>query len=144
MGAVGQFCDMTADTDRDLAVFTATVPTRAEQLAPLRHRIRRWLTRCRVPAAVRGDVVLAAHEAVSDAIDQPRSGDPTTVTLHWDEEVVVLTAIDHFTWTARAAAVDGPGERRLRVITRVAARVDLDVDADRGTLTAYFQVPGRP
>ncbi|RLK58129.1 ATP-binding protein [Actinokineospora cianjurensis] len=128
-------------THQDLAVFSTTVPARAEQLAPLRGRIRGWLAGLRVPTAVRQDVVLAAHEAISDAIDQPRDDRDATVTLHWDRDVVVLTAVDHFTWTARAQHGEHPGERRLRVISRVAERVDLDIDADRGTLTAYFSVP---
>ncbi|MCP2272754.1 Histidine kinase-like ATPase domain-containing protein [Actinokineospora diospyrosa] len=132
----GQSWDMT--THQDLAVFSTTVPARAEHLAPLRRRVRRWLAHCRVPAPVRQDVVLAAHEALSDAIDQPGAGERTTVTLHCDRDGVVLTAVDHFTWTARAHRGDDPGERRLRVIARVAERVDLDVGADGGTLTAYF------
>ncbi|GLW79183.1 ATP-binding protein [Actinokineospora globicatena] len=128
-------------THQDLAVFSTTVPARAEHLAPLRRRVWGWLDGLRVPTPVRQDVVLAAHEALSDAIDQPREGRDTTVSLLWDREVVVLTAVDHFTWTARAQHGDQPGERRLRAIARIAERVDLDVDDEQGTLTAYFAVP---
>ncbi|PPK67066.1 ATP-binding protein [Actinokineospora auranticolor] len=122
------------------AVFSTTVPARAEQLAPLRRTLRGWLTSRRVPRPVRHDVVLAAHEAVSDAIDQGGADRGTTVTLHLDHEVLVLTAVDHFTWTATAHPTQA--DRGLRVISRVAERVDLSVDDDRGSLTAYFAVRG--
>ncbi|GLZ37045.1 ATP-binding protein [Actinokineospora sp. NBRC 105648] len=130
-------------TDNDVAVFATTVPGRVEHLATLRGQLQRWLDSRRVPEPLREDVVLAAHEAVSDAIHQQGAEkEDTTVTLHWDEAGVVMTAIDHYTWTAGTSGSGDDRDHRLRLIARVAERVDLTVEEDHGTLTAYFTTDG--
>ncbi|GLZ36663.1 hypothetical protein Acsp05_02880 [Actinokineospora sp. NBRC 105648] len=125
------------------AVFTATVPVRVEQLALIRARVRGWMADCKITHRTRHDVVWAASEALSSAIDHLRSrrgggSAEATVTLHVDSEVLVLTARDHFAWTDPGrdpGMVDG-----LRVMREVADRMSLttDPDTDVSTLVAVF------
>ncbi|WP_253837976.1 ATP-binding protein [Actinokineospora globicatena] len=123
------------------AVFTARVPVRVEQLASIRARVRGWMADCAITHHARHDVVWAASEALSSAIDHLRgrpgsTGSEATLTLHVDPDVVVLTATDHFAWTDPGpAAVDG-----LRVIGEVTDRVTLTTDPDTrvSTLVAVF------
>ncbi|WP_018680445.1 ATP-binding protein [Actinokineospora enzanensis] len=123
------------------AVFSTTAPAHPDHLATLRHTLSRWLQARRIPRPLSADVVLAAHEAITDAINHPRHPHtPTTISLFLDADTLVLTADDHFSWTAPATDAPSARDARLRLISRVAERVDLSVDADRGSLTAYFPV----
>ncbi|WP_285498941.1 hypothetical protein [Actinokineospora sp. NBRC 105648] len=122
------------------AVFTATVPVRVEQLAMIRARVRGWAD-CKIGHHARHDVVWAASEALSSAVDHLRArrgggSAEATVTLHVDSEVLVLTARDHLAWTDDGrvpGSVDG-----LRVMREITDRMSLttDPDTDVSTLVA--------
>ncbi|GLZ43664.1 hypothetical protein Acsp05_72880 [Actinokineospora sp. NBRC 105648] len=125
------------------AVFTATVPVRVEQLALMRVRVRGWVADSKITDHARHDVVWAASEAVSSAIDHLRARRgggvaEATVTLHVDAEVLVLTARDHFAWTDPGR---DPGSiDSLMVMREMTDRMSLttDPDTDVSTLIAVF------
>ena len=125
-------------------VWAITVPAEAVQLPFARHALNRWLASQEVPSPVRDDAVWAADEAMTNAIvhGYRHSGRTTLVGLvglsvHMDDEAVVVTVVDHGHWQmpAEGAIIAGRG---MTVVRALANHVHLSVDDDRTTFTACF------
>ncbi|SDD76685.1 ATP-binding protein [Actinokineospora iranica] len=125
-------------------VWAVTVPAEAAQLPFARHALDRWLAAQQVPSPTRGDVVWAADEAMTNAIVHGyRHRGRTTLagliglSVHMDDEVVVVTVVDHGSWRMpeEGAIVAGRG---MTVVRALADHVHLSVDDDRTTFTACF------
>ena len=118
--------------EQDMALYTLKVPRRVPWLGPTRARVRRLLRACAVSPHVLDGVVWVLDAALSSAIDHlarhPRddNGGLAEVCLHIDEEVVVLTAVDHFTWSLDSISGEGAQADQWR---HLAGYADVDVFA---------------
>jgi anti-sigma regulatory factor (Ser/Thr protein kinase) len=101
--------------DDDVAVLTyrqppaqlrLNVPAEPACLAGMRRSLRNWLAASGVPSAVADQVVLAASEACSNAIEHAYAGDPTEqvrVTAQICGPCLELVVADSSTWKPSAA-----------------------------------------
>ncbi|HEX8761044.1 MAG TPA: SpoIIE family protein phosphatase [Pseudonocardiaceae bacterium] len=112
---------------------TATVPARLEQLAPLRRTLRQWLTATAVDQHTAQELVLAAGEAVTNAVEHAYlDSEPGSVelTVSRDAEELHLEVRDHGRW--RTIPAPGPRGRGLKMMDKLTDAVTVDID-DHGT-----------
>ncbi|WP_026423287.1 ATP-binding protein [Actinokineospora inagensis] len=127
------------DTPPPLSV---RVPAKPDHLAVLRGELRAWLTAAAVSTARGGDIILAADEALANAIEHGYAGtDVGEVHLRAtaDEHTVTVTVTDHGTWkppTGQPGLTNGWG---LPLITALAEHVSLDHADGATTLLARFR-----
>jgi anti-sigma regulatory factor (Ser/Thr protein kinase) len=112
---------------------TVTVPARLEQLARLRRTLRQWLTATAVDQDTAYELVLAAGEAVTNAVehaylDSEPGNVELTVSRHAEE--LQLEVRDHGRW--RTIPAPGPRGRGLKMMEKLTDAVTVDID-DHGT-----------
>jgi anti-sigma regulatory factor (Ser/Thr protein kinase) len=91
-------------------VLSRVVPARPEELAGLRHALRRWLAAVGVTGAEAGDLLVAAGEAAANAVEHAYRGGPGE--LVFDARLaagreLTVTIRDRGHWRA----VPAPGDR---------------------------------
>ncbi|WP_424185460.1 hypothetical protein ACOBQX_26725 [Actinokineospora sp. G85] len=137
--------------EQDMALYTLSVPRQVGWLRPARKRAQTWLLARAVAAEVRDAVVWVLDAALSSSIDHlmrnPRTDDGSTaeVALHVDDDVVVLTATDHFTWNLDTIATDGVQADEWRTMAGYADQISLtDLgDPAPGSTTTFTAVFNR-
>ncbi|WP_197522908.1 hypothetical protein [Actinokineospora pegani] len=137
--------------ERDMALYTLSVPRQVGSLRPARKRAQAWLHARAVAAEVRDAVVWVLDAALSSSIDHlirnPRvdDGSEAEVALHIDDDVVVLTATNHFTWSLDTIATDGVQADEWRTMVGYADQISLtDIgDPDPGTAATFTAVFNR-
>lgn len=128
------------------SVFALTVPARADQLPPARHRLTAWLCAHGVWGALCQDVVLATDEAMANSAEHGYCGrEPGEIALRveLDAEAITVTVADRGSWKAPMASRSVHRGRGLRMIETLAEHVDLIHDPDGTVLTARFPHPRR-
>jgi anti-sigma regulatory factor (Ser/Thr protein kinase) len=108
--------------------FTATIPADPSRLAFLRARLGRWLDENELPNDLKGRIVLAAHEAAADAIEDAAPGDRVDVTAAIADDMVTVEVTQ--TTQARSRRLEPFDHERVRgrgliLIQLLMARVDV-------------------
>lgn len=121
-------------TPRQLAV---TMPAEPRSLPALRARLSEWLNTADVPAELAERLVLAANEAVTNAIahayrDQPRGQVRLTAKLRSD--TLTITVSDDGRWRP-ARPGEGLGGRGVLIMQESVDRVRIDRTPDGTTVT---------
>ncbi|HET9140374.1 ATP-binding protein [Actinophytocola sp.] len=119
-----------------------TVPAHGDQLPWMRDRMQRWLSDQDIPPTMCADIVLAAHEALTNSVEHAyrRRDAPGTMDLAImaDPDTVSFSVTDHGEWRNSIPEQDSPRGHGLPMIRALAAQVDL-VPTSHGTaLTARF------
>nr|WP_269204612.1 SpoIIE family protein phosphatase [Motilibacter deserti] len=144
--------DAEARDDVCMLLLTWLGPTLAEELPAdlrrlpgLRRSLGEWLAAQGVPTPVCGDVVLAASEAVANAVEHGCAGGPGLVRVsagierHADRPQVVVTVSDDGRWREAGAAVPERG-RGLRIMRGLMD--DVQVMAGEGTTVVLRRALG--
>lgn len=123
--------------------FATVLPAAFEQLAPARHRLREWLKLLDVDTGREAEILLAAGEAITNAIEHGSGCDPTrTVAIEAfvGGGAVTLTVSDSGRWS-----VDSSASRRsnlrgrgLALINALAEQVDTVRSAQGTRVTLRF------
>ncbi len=108
------------------------MPAEAEEIRRARHAVGAWATEIGLPTATVGDVVLATHEALANAVDHayPTGAGPVWMTAECINNDVLIVVRDQGCWRS-PRALNGRG-RGLFLIRHLADHVDLSHD-DSGT-----------
>ena len=119
--------------------FNATFACELDQLAVLRRQLGAWLEEAGIPAEVQPGIVLATHEAASNAIQHARPSGVVTIEAAIDERNLTIEIADGGAWDGRANN-DGDDEhsRGLGVIYRLIDIVDIRT-GPRGTTIRLLQ-----
>ncbi|HEU5475908.1 MAG TPA: ATP-binding protein [Actinophytocola sp.] len=126
----------------DPNLLVVTVPAHRDQLPGMRDRIQRWLSDRDIPATMRADIVLAAHEALANSVEHAyRRRDEAGVmdlALMLDPDTVSFSVIDHGSWKHSVPAQGSTRGHGLRLIRALAGQVDLNRTSHGTALTAHF------
>jgi anti-sigma regulatory factor (Ser/Thr protein kinase) len=120
---------------RHPAPLTLTFPAHVDQLAPTRTALRSWLKRVRVRPNQAMDVLIAAGEAVANAIEHGHRHSPEgTISLYATALVdqLELTITDTGTWKPPRATPDLNRGRGMTLIRELMHDVTID-HGDAGT-----------
>lgn len=110
-------------------------------LRDLRSRLGIWLAECGVPEPQRGDVLLATHEAVANALEHARSSDPTLVRASTGPREVVVEVLDHGRWRASVAPRTEERGRGLDLIHQLVTSLEIVSRAEGTTVRMRQAVP---
>jgi anti-sigma regulatory factor (Ser/Thr protein kinase) len=113
---------------------TTTIPAHPDQLATLRHTLRRWLAACGVEERITHELVLAVGEAASNAVEHAYlDSDPGSiaVTLDHRADELYLMVRDHGSW--RTDRAPGPRGRGLEIIEKLTDAAVVESD-EQGTV----------
>ena len=117
------------------------LPAEATSLAPLRDRLRRWLEGEGVERAVAADLLLAAGEAASNAVEHPLAPAPAAIVLdarRTDDGYAEIAVRDHGRWNDEPSAPHrGRGMEIIQAI--VGEGGDVRVDRTDGGTTISFR-----
>ncbi|MDL4814255.1 SpoIIE family protein phosphatase [Actinomadura opuntiae] len=120
---------------RQPAPLEVSFPAESAQLAPVRNALRDWLTRCALPPQQAQRILVAAGEAVANAIEHGHRDNPgSTVRLRAaaTAEDLRLSIIDTGTWKNPRPHGDGRRGRGLTLMRALMQQVRLH-RADTGT-----------
>jgi signal transduction histidine kinase/DNA-binding response OmpR family regulator len=123
--------------------FVAVLPADPTQMAPLRHRLRRWLARLELDGTLNYRIVLGVGEALANAIEHGSgmdAGKTVSVEVFADVDAIRATVSDAGQWSADSAASRRSADRGwgLTLINGLADAVDT-VRTARGThVTVQF------
>jgi signal transduction histidine kinase/serine phosphatase RsbU (regulator of sigma subunit) len=104
------------------------LPADATSLAPLRERLRRWLLAEGLDRAAAGDVLLAAGEAASNAVEHPIEPVPPAIVVTLAREGTGVTRVDirdHGRWDAEPSL---PHRGRGMQIMRRISGEEIEID----------------
>ncbi|SDC24552.1 ATP-binding protein [Actinokineospora iranica] len=120
-----------------------TVPARPEHLAGLRRTLGGWLAGRGVPAPLLADIVLAADEALANAIEHGYRFADGLVALsgHVEDGHVVVAVVDHGVWKTPDMPPSPYRGRGMSLIRALADRVELVSTGGRTSLIARFRLP---
>ena len=119
-------------------MFELAVDPTVSALRPMRRSLDAWLERTGVRETPRASLVLAAHEAVANAIQHARPTGPVHVTASGDAEDVVVSISDDGHWKTpdkEPAACGG-----LAMIEGLVSAVAVTTQ-DHGTTVVLRQFP---
>jgi anti-sigma regulatory factor (Ser/Thr protein kinase) len=128
--------------------FSAVVPARLTEMAPLRHRLRDWLSSLGLDATLRYNILLGVGEALANAIEHGSGLDPrnsVSVEVFAGPGTIRATVSDTGQWATDSAASrrEAHRGRGLTLINGVADQVET-VRTARGThLTLRYRHPAR-
>ncbi|GLZ42652.1 ATP-binding protein [Actinokineospora sp. NBRC 105648] len=126
------------DTGTEL---TVRVVALAEHLPGVRARLSRWLRARQIPERVSDDIVLAADEALTNAIMhgyQDTEPGPVLLTAAAADDAVTIQVTDFGTWKTPEGDAGTTRGWGLPLIESLARELRLDRGAGRTTLTAEF------
>jgi anti-anti-sigma factor len=130
-----------------VAPLAMRVPGVPGRLAELRTELRDWLERLPITPAARDDVLLAAGEACSNAIEHGYGGrDPGRLTLDasWEGDGTLHIAVgDEGGWRPPSGGRADRG-RGLPIMRRIMDAVELDADADGTEIRMRLRPPRLP
>ncbi|EWC63200.1 hypothetical protein UO65_1414 [Actinokineospora spheciospongiae] len=130
-------------SQKDILLYAMRVPLMVSVLRSTRARVRAVLGGFAVQQELSDAVVWVLDTALSSAIGWRRRENrlvtlEAEVALHVDDDSVVLTAVDHFSWTEETLRGRGPDAREWMVVSGFADRVTLTEDSP-ATFTAVFR-----
>ncbi len=102
-----------------LGSFEIRVELHLEELRPFRHRLDGWLEEHELTDPPRAAVVLAAHEALANAIEHSASKKPVLITVESRSDGFAIEIIDDGQWKFR----EGPACDRGRGLDLIKALV---------------------
>ena len=109
--------------------FDLTLPRDPSELGGFRATLRDWLDRAGVNADDRGEIVLAAHEAVANGIEHSNGDGELRVQGEIDDQAVTVTVTSPGPWREPETKLGrGHGLVIIRGLTEV------DIDATRTSL----------
>lgn len=116
------------------------LPPRADALAAARGALRSWLAVAGVDAETARDIVLAANEALSNAVEHGSTSAHTIVTLQADavDAWIVVEVRDRGHWLERPP--DPHRGRGLQVMRAVIDEVDIDPGGNGTTVRLRHRV----
>ena len=114
-------------------------PAHPRQLAPLRAKVRPWLTPFTLTGDAEDDLVLAVSEAASNSIEHaytsPTPDDTVELTFWTDPRAICIEIVDHGRWRAPPDQPTGRG-RGIEIMQRLVAFVLIHHD-HRGTRVLF-------
>jgi integral membrane sensor domain MASE1/anti-sigma regulatory factor (Ser/Thr protein kinase) len=123
--------------------FRAVIPAHPVELAPLRARVREWMSARGIPERVAMDVLLGLGEACANAVEHAyrdgREGD-VEVEVRRDGEGLLLRVRDFGTWRAPSARSDDRG-RGTEIMRAVSSAFIRDLGERGTTVTMVVPVP---
>lgn len=111
----------------DPSPFEASLPIDVEALRELRSALRAWLETAGVPDARRDEIVLATHEAVSNAVEHAVEDTQVTIRGRLDDGVVTVAVENSGAWHDRAERGRGRG-----LVLMAALMTKLEIVTERG------------
>jgi serine/threonine-protein kinase RsbW len=110
-------------------------PARPVHLASIRAEVRRWLTPLGLTGDTEQDIVLAANEAASNAVEhayRPVTAEDTVELTFWIEtRAICIEIVDHGRWRA-PGPLPSPRGRGLKLMSSIIHTVLIHYDG-RGT-----------
>jgi anti-sigma regulatory factor (Ser/Thr protein kinase) len=115
--------------------FSLRLPAEPASLAPLRARLTEWLQESGVDGGVTFDVVSAASEAASNAIEHAREPREPLIEVAAERhgDLLTIRVRDFGNW--RAPRFDSDRNRGLLLISGLMSHVDVDRSQDGTTVT---------
>ncbi len=107
------------------------------RLAPLRRSLSSWLEQADVADPPRGDLVLATHEAATNAIEYGTPKRPFEVRGSVVDRVVTVAISNEGRWSETRRGNDDRG-RGLALIEAMVTKMEIDTDR-RGTTVRLVQ-----
>ncbi len=101
-----------------------TIPCEAGELAEVRARLRKWLAASDVPEELQDAIVLATHEAATNAIEHAKPCTSLHVRASIEARVLTVDVTDTGQWTD-AAFDDDEGGRGLILIRELINEVQI-------------------
>ena len=121
-----------------MEAFAATLEPEPSVLRGFRQRLNDWLIAAEVSAAARDAVVLAAHEAVANAIQNVEPKGPVKVTGHVDDTAILIEVTQAGRWGK--AQQDEPDERGRGIPLIKAYMTDVEFRRERGHTTVRMRL----
>jgi len=112
-----------------------TVST-TEDLPKVRRRLAEWLDQGWVPEENALGLVLAAHEAIANALTHSATTEPVSISAAREDEHVTVEIVDAGTWAAPADKGNGWG---LLIMRRATTSATIETNED-GTRVSHVQV----
>jgi PAS domain S-box-containing protein len=122
---------------RHPAALEITFPADAEQLAPTRQALRRWLRQCNIPADAAQDVLTAAGEACTNAIEhgyRAQPGGPVRLRAEARHDMLRLVISDDGCWKTPRPRENPHRGRGITMMRAMMTAVDIVHDADGTTV----------
>ena len=147
VGALGPPADdvalLVARLTHEAERFEVEMPARPEELAPLRRRLKAWLTRRGVSASDVGEIVLAVGEACNNAVEHAydqRPGD-VWISVAENDGALRITVEDRGSWRPDERGDDTRG-RGLSIMHTLMDAVTIET-TERGTRVVLERDLGR-
>jgi anti-sigma regulatory factor (Ser/Thr protein kinase) len=131
-----------AGDDDAVAELHRRITADAEHLTGVRDELATWATSAGMTADQRGDLVLAAYEALANACEHAYPGPGGVIDLHVREEArsVTVTVTDHGTWRPPQDS-GGLRGRGLSLIKALADHMTVTHDDTGTTVTMTWSMP---
>lgn len=121
-----------------MEAFAATLGPEPRVLRGFRQQLSDWLTAAEVTAGARDAVVLAAHEAVANAIQHVDPPGPVTVTGRIDKTAILIEVTQSGAWVAYQH--DDPDERGRGIPLIRAYMTDVEFRRERDHTTVRMRL----
>jgi anti-sigma regulatory factor (Ser/Thr protein kinase) len=116
---------------------TNIVNAKLSNIRVARHALRSWLRSLAVPTPVEEQLLIAASEAVTNAITYGSVDDASTVIVEacLDDDAIVICVRDRGTWSATGQpdSLNATGGRGIALMHALCDRVDIDSSRRHGT-----------
>ncbi|WP_067986254.1 ATP-binding protein [Nocardia caishijiensis] len=119
--------------------FYLEFPATADRLIEVRRALRSWLAAIPVGQTLADDVILAAGEACTNAVEHAHhcDGGPVEIDASLTDGHILVVVTDHGSWRPSASPADAARGRGLTIMRAVSSEFDVET-SESGTVVTML------